>query len=109
MLACPTSTVFGNSSLVSLLRRQINWLGVVLHSRLSRLNSSSTQNVNAVLGFQKVAGKSPATINCMSCLGALGQQHHLMPISWTLDLSIIMITWLPYLSVFPALELPKPS
>lgn len=31
-----TGTVFGNSSFVSLLRRLKNWLGVVLHSRLSR-------------------------------------------------------------------------
>ena len=47
----PTGTVFGNSSFVSLLRRLKNWLGVVLHSRLSKWKSSSTRKVNAVLGL----------------------------------------------------------
>jgi len=45
-----TGTVFGNSSFVSLLRRLKNWLGVVLHSRLSKWKSLSTRKVNAVLG-----------------------------------------------------------
>jgi hypothetical protein len=45
-----TGTVFGNSSFVSLLRRLKNWLGVVLHSRLSKWKSPSTRKVNAVLG-----------------------------------------------------------
>ena len=72
-------------------------------------NSSNTRNVNAVLGFWKVAGKRPAAINCMSRLGALGQQHHLTPIPWTPDLSMIVITGFPCLSFFPSFELPKPS
>jgi len=107
--AWPTGTVFGNSSFVSLLRWLINWLGVVLHSRLSRWNSSSTRNVNAVLGFRKVAGKSPAAISCISRLGVLGQQHHLAPISWTPDLSMIVINGLLSLSFWPGFELPKPN
>ena len=47
----PTGTVFGNSSFVSLLKRLKNWLGVVLHSRLSKWKSSSTRKVNAVFGL----------------------------------------------------------
>jgi hypothetical protein len=35
-LSILTGTVFGNSSFVSLRRRLKNWLGVVLHSRLSK-------------------------------------------------------------------------
>ena len=77
----PTGTVFGNSSFVSLLRRLKNWLGVVLHSRLSKWKSSSTWKVNAVFGLRNVAGKSPAIINCMSCSGASWQRHQLTPIS----------------------------
>jgi hypothetical protein len=46
-----TGTVFGNSSFVSLLRWLKNWLGVVLHSRLSKWKSSSTWKVNTVFGL----------------------------------------------------------
>jgi hypothetical protein len=97
-LKFPTGTVFGNSSFVSLLRRLKNWLGVVLHSRLSKWKSSSTRKVNAVLGLRNVAGKSPAIINCMSCSGASEQRHQLTPISWTPDLSTIVIIGFPSLS-----------
>ena len=47
----PTGTVFGNSSFVSLFRRLKNWLGVVLHSRLSKWKSSRTRKVNTVFGL----------------------------------------------------------
>src|SRR6266702_3390470 len=91
VLSSLTSTEFGNSSFVILLRQLKNWLGVVLHSRLSKWNSSSTWKVNAVFGLRNVAGKSPAIINCMSRSGASGQEHQLMPISWTPDLSTTVI------------------
>ena len=45
----------------------------------------------------------------MSRSGALRQQHHLTPISWTPDLSIIVIIGSPFLSFSPGFELPKPS
>jgi hypothetical protein len=108
ILNLPTGTVFGNSSFVSLFRRLQNWLGVVLHSRLSKWKSSSTRKVNAVLGLRNVAGKSPAAINWMSCLEASGQQHQLMPISWTPDLSITVIMVFPSVSRNLGIELSEP-
>src|SRR5882757_2691802 len=107
-LNSPTGTVFGNSSFVSLRRRLKNWLGVVLHSRLSKWKSSSTWKVNAVFGLRNVAGKSPAIINCISRSGASGQQHQLTPISWIPDLSTTVMIGLSSLSRWPGFELPKP-
>jgi hypothetical protein len=107
-LNLPTGTVFGNSSFVSLLRRLKNWLGVVLHSRLSKWNSSSTRKVNTVFGLRNVAGKSPAIINCMSRSGASEQRHQATPISWTPDLSTTVMIGFPSLSRRPGFKRPKP-
>jgi hypothetical protein len=104
-----TGTVFGNSSFVSLLRRLKNWLGVVLHSRLSKWKSPSTRKVNAVLGSRKVAKNNPSLINCMSFSGAPGQRHQQMPISCTPDLSITVMIGFPFLSLRPGFEPPKSS
>ena len=103
----PTSTVFGNSSFVSLLSLLKNWLGVVLHSRLSRWKSSSTWKVNAVFGLWNVAGKSPAIMSCILRSGAPEQRHQLTPISWIPDLSTTVMIECPSLSLRPGLELLK--
>ena len=98
-----TGTRDGNASSVILRILLIKFIATVLHSSASSRKWSRTSNVNAVLGFLKLAGKSFARSRSWTYWSDdLAQWHHqIQRLKTPVDDTIMSFDWCPRCAVDP--------